>query len=64
VLGVPKLTCDKKTKKGKVACDKEIGIPKRRERERERENKMVMGVGDGTRHKTFPKSEMGEGWVG
>jgi len=36
VLGVPKLTCDKKTKKGKVACDKEIGMPKRRERERER----------------------------
>ncbi len=54
------MTCDKKTKKGKVACDKEIGMPKRREREREREreNKMVMGIGDGTRHKTFPKSEM------
>jgi hypothetical protein len=36
-LGVPKLTCDKKTKKGKVSCDEEIGMPKRRERERERE---------------------------
>jgi hypothetical protein len=50
----------KRTKKRKVACDKEIGMPKRRERERERKNKkkMVMGIGDGTIHKTFPKSEM------
>jgi hypothetical protein len=57
-LGVPKLTCDKKTKKRKVACDKEIGMPKRRERERKK-NKMVMGIGDGRgRHKTLPKSEM------
>jgi hypothetical protein len=43
----------KRQKKPKVACDKEIGMPKRRERERE--NKMVMGIG---RHKTFPKGEM------
>jgi hypothetical protein len=33
-------------------------MPKRRERERKQKNKMVMGIGDGTRHKTFPKSEM------
>ncbi len=52
------MTCDKKTKKRKVACDKEIGMPKRRERERKK-NKMVMGIGDGRgRHKTLPKSEM------
>jgi hypothetical protein len=33
VLGVPKLI--KRQKEWKVACDKEIGMPKRRERERE-----------------------------
>jgi hypothetical protein len=37
MLGVLKLTCDKKRqKKMKVACDKEIGMPKRREREKKK----------------------------
>jgi hypothetical protein len=32
---------------------------KERERERNKQtNKMVMGIGEGTRHKTFPKSEI------
>ncbi len=65
VLGVPKLTCDKKTKKGKVACDKEIGMPKRREREREREREQN-GDGHWGWYKTqdFPQEWNGEGRVG
>jgi len=55
VLGVPKLI--KRQKEWKVACDKEIGMPKRREREREKQTNKQNGDGHWGRDKTqdFPQ---------